>query len=253
LKILIGIITANHVSRAPYIDIQRNDLFESPLNYVFVFGNGKSPKFKMIDSLSVPCDDTRPYMVLKNQALFRYALDQGYDFCFRICDDTRVFPERLQEAHLESYDYAGNMTAKIQAGPVKIPMRYLDYMNGGCGIWLSRKAMQMLVDDEWKGPIRKFPDNLDMGFGLHLNMEPWDWDDRWIGEMLKGNLAWDDPKRVNAFQAYVLNGINVYENDLLFFNDDPNLPVSIHDPGRAKISGIKTAQEWEEMKKGATL
>lgn len=253
MRILIGIITAHHESRKPYIAEQRARLANSPLDYKFVYGEGNRFTVNWRDSLSVPCDDTRKYMVLKNQALFRYALSEGYDFCFRICDDTRVFPERLQVAQLEEYDYAGNMTAKIQCGPVKVPMRYLDYMNGGCGIWLSRKAMEMLVADEWKGPLRRFPDNLDMGFGLHLNMEPWDWDDRWIGEVLKGNLGWDSPLRFNAFEAYVRNGINVYENDLLFFNDDPNLPVSIHDPGKAKMAGIKSLKEWEEMEKGANL
>ena len=245
MRILIGIISAQHISRMPYVDRMRQHLKGSPLDYKFVFGG--DDVVDAGDFLIVPCDDTRPYMVLKNQFLFKYALDNDYDFCFRVCDDTLVFPDRLQEAHLEQYDYAGNMTAKIQAGPVKIPMRYLDYMNGGCGIWLSRKAMEMLVADEWKGPIRKFPDNLDMGFGLHLNMEPWDWDDRWIGEVLKGNLAWDDPLRSNAFEAYVANGINVYENDLLFFNDDPGFPVSIHDPGREKKAGIKTLAEWQEL------
>ena len=74
-----------------------------------------------------------------------------------------------------------------------------------------------------------------------------DWDDRWIGEVLKGNLAWDDPLRQNAFEAYVRNGINVYENDLMFFNDDPSFPVSIHDPGKQKKSGIKTKEEWEVL------
>ncbi len=246
MKILVGIISAQHPSRTPYIQRTLDNLQKSPLDYKIVIGGDINPDLGD-DFLHVTCDDTRPYMVLKNQYLFRYALKNDYDFCFRVCDDTLVFPDRLEQAHLEQYDYAGNMTAKIQAGPVKIPMRYLDYMNGGCGIWLSRKAMEMLVADEWKGPVRKFPDNLDMGFGLHLNMEPWDWDDRWIGEVLKGNLAWDDPLRVNAFEAYVANGINIYENDLMFFNDDPSFPVSIHDPGKDKKAGIKTMQEWREL------
>jgi len=247
MRVFIGIVTAHHESRRPYIESARNGwIREWPQeDYKFYFGRGEGRPRE--DEVWVDCDDTRPYMVEKNQAMFRDALAGGYDFCFRVCDDTRVFPERLQKAGLEDYDYAGCMPAKIQAGPVKIPMRYLDYMNGGCGIWLSRKALEMLAADEWKGPIRKFPNNLDMGFGLRLNMEPWDWDDRWIGEVLKGNLTWDDPKRHNAFEAYVMNGINVYENDLVFYNDDPNLPVSIHDPGKRKNADVLTVQEWESL------
>ena len=246
MSILIGLITAHHESRRPYIERARKSLENSPLDYKFVFGEGEPRAEDIADSLYFPCDDTRYYMVLKNQGLFRYALENNYDFCFRACDDTVIYPERLMNACLEDFDYAGCIPSKIQCGPIKVPMRYLDYMNGGCGIWLSKKAMEMLVADEWEGPMRRFPENLDMGFGLKLNMEPIDWDDRWIGEVLKGNLAWDDPKRNNAFMAYTMNGIKVYENDLIFFNDDVDLPISIHDPGGKKIVGIMTPKQWKE-------
>src|SRR5208282_5475555 len=123
-------------------------------------------------------------------------------------------PDRVLETEaLLHYDYAGMMPCKINiGGQFKVPMRYYDYMHGGCGIWLSAKAMEMLVRDRWKGPELDLPDEVEIGFGLKGTMAKIDWDDRWIGEVLKGNLALDDAKRNNSYEAYALNGINVFED-----------------------------------------
>jgi hypothetical protein len=231
MKILIGILSAHHPSRKPYRDRARATyLKNSPIDYRFVLGN---PITDEPDALTVHCDDRKEYMVLKNQGLFRYALERDYTHCLRVCDDTWVYPERLLENEaLAEYDYAGNMPCKLNlAGQFKMPMKYYDYMHGGCGIWLSRKAMEMLAADDWKGPELKLPERMDIGFGIMGRMATIDWDDRWIGEVLKGKLSIDDPKRDNPYAAYADNGIKVFEDEMLFFDDDPKRPLTVHDPG----------------------
>lgn len=243
-EILIGIITAHHPSRTFYRECSRNTwLKDCPVDHIFVLGDAPQREEEGDEEgpwLVVDCPDDRKHMVLKNQGLFKYALSNDYDFCFRVCDDTQVNPERLMKSNLELYDYAGAMTAKFRFGPVHVPIRYLDYMQGGCGIWLSRKAMEMLVADEWKGPIRHFPPNIDMGFDFKATIDDHDWDDRWIGEVLKGNLAWDDPKRLIPYLAYHLNGINIHEDELMFYHDDRSIQVSVHDPGQPKTPSFIT-------------
>jgi len=56
-------------------------------------------------------------------------------------------------------------------------------------------------------------------------------DDFWVSEVLQGNLAYDDPLRNQPWAAYVAQGLKVCADDRLFWNDEPMLPLCIHDPG----------------------
>ena len=259
-KVMIGFLSAHHPSRWGYrMRAREQFLKNSPIPHVFVLGNpGKPEKGEesFSDTLFVDCPDEKEYMVLKNQALFRYALNAGYDYCFRACDDTWIFPDRILKADLWEFDYAGQMPCKFSlGGTFKVWMRYFDYMHGGCGIWLSRKAMEMLVDDPWPGPnfTDSMPEKLDVGMGLKLDRPSIYWDDHWIGEVLKGNLAWDDPLRLNPVEAYASNGISIYEDDLMFMNDDPDRPLSIHDPGVRKATPehiLRHVRQWKGIARG---
>ncbi len=237
-RILIGLLTAHHPSRKVYRDRARESFLRaSPVDYRFVYG-GEPTGSPEPDSLYADCPDEKEWMVLKNQALFRYALDAGYDFCLRACDDTWVFPERLLESGLEQFDYAGQMPCKLNVqGTFKMWFQYFNYMHGGCGIWLSRKAMEILVEDEWGGPVLKgWPEKVDVGFGLTAEYFQTDWDDRWIGECLQGHLPIDHPLRKQPMTVYAENGISVYEDDQLFVNDDPMKALAVHDPGTLKVA-----------------
>ena len=238
-KILLGFLTAHHPSRWWYrVNARNSFLKDSPLDHVYVFGRTPVPDWpvkQISDELWADCDDSREYMIHKDQALCQYALDHGYEFLFRCCDDTFVHPQRLIDAGLESYDYGGQMPCKIcLGGMIKIWMRYFDYMHGGTGIWLSRKAMKMVVDAKFDSMVCDMPKVVDVGFGLTgAGHEVW-WDDLAIGEILKGRLAWGDPLRAVPADAYTANGIRVFEDEMLFFNPDPTRAISEHDPGVAK-------------------
>lgn len=251
-RILLGLLSAHHPSRWAYRRGARQAfLKDCPLDHIYILGRPPVddwPYAREKDEIWVDCDDRKEWMVLKNQALFRYALDNGYDYCFRACDDTFLFPDRIISAGLEPFDYAGQCPCKFSlGGTFKVWMAYLDYMHGGCGIWLSRKAMEMLVADDWKGPdhVQTMPERFNIGLGIMYERFEKYWDDHWIGEVLKGNLSWDDPIRMQPVQAYTRNGIRVYEDDMLFYNDEPMRAISIHDPGVHKPN----AQMMDDIKK----
>lgn len=231
-RILIAFISAHHPSRWPYVADQRARMKNSPVDYKFVYGDvntqeGATQRTPLSDELFCSVDDTKAYMVLKDKALFHWALLKGYDFIFRACDDSVVYPERLL-SHLDTlkrYDYAGTMCGygKLldQEGREQIfTLRYLDYMHGGVGIWLSRKAMEMLLADNWKGPFSSpYPNNIEIVPGQYFK-GGWNiyWDDLWIGEVLKGNLNYNDPKRNFIYENYL---VNVLDDPTLFASNTP--------------------------------
>jgi hypothetical protein len=240
-SILLGIVTAHHPSRWWYrVGARQTFLRQSKLDHVYVFGRPPLPDWSILappepDELWVDCDDRKEWMYHKVQALCQYALDQGYSYLFRVCDDTQLFTERLAEAGLEPFDYAGQMPCKFSlGGTFKTWFRIYDYMHGGTGIWLSRKAMQMIVDDKLESVVCDMPDRVDVGFGLStVGHKVW-WDDFRIGEVLKGLLPWDSPVRDQPVLAYQQNGISVFEDSDLFYESDPSRCLSVHDPGVSK-------------------
>ena len=158
-RVLIAFITAHHPSRVSHVTSQRERMQGSPLPYKFVYGDvktqaGVSERAPLADELFFPVNDTKEYMVQKNKAIFRWALENGYDYVFRACDDSIVYPERIIQ-HFEvlaKHDYAGTMCgygklAGTPPGEGIFALRYLDYMHGGVGIWLSAKAMNLLLMD----------------------------------------------------------------------------------------------------------
>lgn len=239
-RILLGIITAHHPSRWWYRVGARNTfLRNSPLDHIFVFGNPPLPNWvaeRESDELWVDCDDRKEYMYYKVQALCRYALDNGYQYLFRCCDDTQLYPDRLRDAGLEPFDYAGQMPCKFSlGGTFKTWFKGgFDYMHGGTGIWLSRKAMQMIVSDKLDSIVCDMPEQSDVGFGLTVKGHRVWWDDLRIGEVLKGMIPWNSPARDQPVLAYQQNGIAVFEDELLFFESDISRPLAVHDPGVVK-------------------
>jgi hypothetical protein len=250
-SILIGIITAHHPSRWWYRVGARNTFLRgSKLDHIYVFGNPPLPNWiakPEPDELWVDCDDRKEYMYYKVQALCRYALDAGYQYLFRACDDTLIHVDRLIGAGLESFDYAGQMPCKFSlGGTFKTWFKGgYDYMHGGTGIWLSRKAMQMIADDKLESVVCDMPAKSDVGFGLAAPGHKVWWDDFRIGEVLKGLLPWDSPDRDNPVVAYQKNNISIFEDEMLFFEDDSSRPIAVHDPGVVK----KNSDEFASLQR----
>jgi hypothetical protein len=256
-RILLGFLSAYHPSRWHRRQILREQCLKgSALPWKFVFGDepfpGDRERCGIPDDelLHAPGSDQKKFLHLKDQALFRYALDNGFDYCLRCCDDTWVFPDRVLKAGLSPFDLAGHFPCTLKlGGTFSLPFRYLGYAHGGCGIWLSRKAMEMLVADTWdEHYLDSWPEKIDIGFGIKFPKPPHYWDDHWIGEVLQGNLTYDDPLRAQPWEGYRANGIAVFEDHLLFLNDEPQRPLTIHDPGVHKPNDNTMDEIVEEIK-----
>jgi hypothetical protein len=116
-------------------------------------------------------------------------------------------------------------------------MPYYDFFHGGTGIWLSRKMMQRIVDVTWREDyLAEWPAQLDIGFGLTAPKLDHPWDDFWLSEVIRGQLAWDDPLRKDPLSSYNAAGITLYEDCQLFIDDNPERAISIHDPGVVKVN-----------------
>ena len=101
------------------------------------------------DEILVPCDDSwlfLPYKVMESR---RWAMEQGYDFVFKIDVDTYLYADRLSQGQFLTYDYWGG---------VRTEHNNFIYA-GGSGYMLSKKAYSLTVDapitvigeDYWTG------------------------------------------------------------------------------------------------------
>src|ERR1019366_2846114 len=181
----------------------------------------------------------------------QWALSEGATHALRIMDDTWVYPDRVLNAGLEAFDYAGHFPCKFKlGGTFSLPFRYMNYAHGGCGVWLSRKAMEMILAAGWdEHYLDSWPEKISVGFGLQYPRPPKFWDDHWIGEVLQGSLPYDDPLRDQPWEAYTRNGIAVYEDQMLFLNDEPQRPITIHDPGVHKPNDHTMDELMDQMRK----
>lgn len=255
---IVGVMTAYHPSRWHRRQILREQCLKNcGVPYKFVFGDepfsGDRERCGIPDEeiLHALGSDAKKFMHLKDQAFFRYALEQGHSHCLRICCDTWVTVDRVLKAGLESFDLAGNFPMNFKlGGTFTVPWARMSRPHGGCGIWLSRKSMEILAADEWNEHyLESWPEQIDVGFGIKYGLaDRWLWDDFWIAEALQGNLAYDDPLRDQPWAAYVARGISVYADDMLFYNDEPMRPICIHDPGVHKPNDSSMDDVIEQAK-----
>jgi len=94
--------------------------------------------------ISLDVDDGYKQLPLKVLAMYRWILDNGYDRVFKCDDDTYVHIPRLLSCGKDEFDFVGRPD---------LASRYTHWMQGGAGYWLSRKAMEYLVNlplDYWK-------------------------------------------------------------------------------------------------------
>lgn len=119
----------------------------------------------MHDELGLDCPDGYEFVTEKSRALFTWALERQYDFVLHCGRDTYINVPRLLCSGLEGVDYAGNCNfegkAQWASSSSDHQGRY-SYTCGGAGTWLSRKAMEIIVND----PLRHEADDLLYGWIL---------------------------------------------------------------------------------------
>src|ERR1700676_3305638 len=101
------------------------------------------------DQLIVNTPDDFLHVTYKFREACRWAVSQNYEYIFQALTDTFVVPSRLVSSGFEEHDYIGSANNERTA------------IGGGAGMWLSRKALQYLVNapvdmwvhDGWVGKV----------------------------------------------------------------------------------------------------
>jgi hypothetical protein len=128
--------------------------FSASLSYRFFYGAPvRSDGHPDEVFLDVP--DDYEHLSRKVQAICKYALDRGYDYLYKCDDDTAVFVDRLMRSGFENCDQMGFSDCRHKRRGCSC------YIRGGPGYWLSRRAMQLVVDapacnlaeDLWVGKV----------------------------------------------------------------------------------------------------
>jgi hypothetical protein len=147
LKILIAVKTCNaHADKA---NLQRKLWAQcvKDADVKFFLGRGAT-RDQLSDEVFLNCGDGYDDLTDKARAVFYWACERGYDYIFYVDDDVYVRVERLLASDFADYDYVGRLSTISGI-----------YASGGPGIWLSRRALEILVrepvtdtvDDRWVG------------------------------------------------------------------------------------------------------
>jgi glycosyltransferase involved in cell wall biosynthesis len=138
-KILLAIMSCEmYHNRA---DAQRATWIKeipTELDYKFFVGRGAAPSD---DTVVLDVPDDYKHFTLKVQAMRRWAYERGYDYVCKLDDDVYARPERLLETVPTGHDYVGRLRGPSGQKPAP-------YNSGFC-YWLSRRAIEKLLDAEW--------------------------------------------------------------------------------------------------------
>jgi hypothetical protein len=137
VKILIA-ITSCHAYRDRADAVRQTWGSEVVGADIFYFlGRGES---KRNDEIILDCEDGYHYLSQKTQLIRRWALENGYDYLWKVDDDVYLRPERLL-ADFQNLDFVGRLRGPSgnQLGP---------YVSGFC-YGQSRKALELLAPLEW--------------------------------------------------------------------------------------------------------
>lgn len=143
--------------------------------------------------LDVPDDyDSLPAKV---QAMYEWALKLGYEKVLKTDDDSYIVPGRLKEVcPVPPHDYVGNVRNATGGYPAPY--------SSGFGYWLSRRAMQLIVDeplgkdlseDRWVG-------NTLARHGVDPICD--DYHYRWFSRGYSPNLIWNTAASVGHGAVY---------------------------------------------------
>ncbi len=148
------------------------------------------------DQVTVNTPDGYLYSTHKFREVCRWAYAYNYDYIFQVLTDTFVVPSRLASCGFEKYDYIGTANNERTA------------IGGGAGMWLSRKAIQYLINapvdmwvhDGWVGKVL-------LENGVKLTHDP-----RYT------NLGQQEPpvKSNDAITSHIANTPTIYDPQQMF-------------------------------------
>jgi hypothetical protein len=174
VKCLIAISTCYDFEKNGNNDALREtwlpDVAKCPgLEYKFFFGFGQGAATATLpkDSVLLPdVPDDYGHLTYKTQASLRWAHQRDYQFVFRAFPDTYVRVDRLMACGFEELDYLGDFRGDPSTNEVT-HQRAQNYASGGPGYWLSRRAIEIVMDGPvigiWRDEITPYAEDLVCG------------------------------------------------------------------------------------------
>jgi len=131
-KVLIGVLSC-HTLQHYEQSIRDTWAREVPPGIDLRFFLGTKPPFSGgFDEILLDVGDGFDSITNKTISLYAWALAQGYEFVFKADLDTLVRPKLLLASGFEAWDWTGGRNGY--------------FASGGAGYWLSKRAMQYVVE-----------------------------------------------------------------------------------------------------------
>jgi hypothetical protein len=131
MKTLIAVLSC-HALRHYEHEIRSTWGTQVPPEVDLRFFLGGSRQFPVSDEVCLNTPDNWEGITQKTVDILRWALEQGYEFIWKVDLDTLVRPKQLLSSGLERHDWVGG--------------RNSFFASGGAGYGLSRRAMEMVVN-----------------------------------------------------------------------------------------------------------
>lgn len=107
--------------------------YQSEVDVKFFFGQPPDDRKPGENEVFLDCPDDYPNLPLKTKAIFKWCVENGYDYAAKLDDDV--------------YVYVGKILKEFN------PKDYQGYSNGwfisGAFYWLSRRAMEIVANAPW--------------------------------------------------------------------------------------------------------
>jgi hypothetical protein len=139
MRKLIAVVTCDDFRFRERANAQRETWVPEIKNADVKFFLGRTSRNSDSDEIILDVDDGYKELPAKVQGVCRWALDNGYDYIFKTDDDVYINVPSFETLSPAPYDYVGRFR-----GPSD-PHHPWDYASG-FGYWLSRRAMQIVVD-----------------------------------------------------------------------------------------------------------
>ena len=163
-----------------------------------------TPKEDEVILSNVP--DDYAHLAYKVRGQCRWALEQGYDYMLQIGSDIYIVLERLMNSGFEAYDYSGKSCGYH-------PLVGAPYAGGG-GYWLSRKALECVVNE----PVTFWAEDLWVGSLMHKNGVELHIDPRY---------AVDYPEVPSIANDVITSHLGIHNG--VFGKYDPKLMYEVHE------------------------
>jgi hypothetical protein len=134
MKVLIAVLSCHSLRRYEQSirDTWGKDIpGGTDLRFFLGFSNADGDPRRRDDEVLLEVEDSWSGITNKTVEMYRWAVEKGYDYVFKVDLDTLVRPQALLQAGFEQFDWVGGQNSF--------------FASGGAGYWLSRRAMEAVV------------------------------------------------------------------------------------------------------------